>query len=116
VLRVELVVHDVLDGEKLFQKGCFGEVRAVNLIGMLGLQAKEAGRAVRVPDTKWAVAVVVVVEVCRLPAVVELMLDMDGNGAVRLFQASGDLRPPTLLSRSVPTGVRVLAPFRPSVA
>ena len=73
-------------GEKLFQERCFGEIRAVHLISVLGLQAKEARRAVRIPDTKGTVAVVVIVEVRRLPAVVELVLDVYGNGAVRSFK------------------------------
>ena len=60
VLFVKVVFHDVPDSEVLFQERRFGEIVAINLVGMLGFQAQKASCAVLISNTKGAVAVVVV--------------------------------------------------------
>jgi hypothetical protein len=72
----------VPDSEVFLEEAGFCEVRAIHLIGVLCFQLKKPRCAVGVQDAEGAIRIVEVVNVSRLLAVLKLVLDVNGNGAM----------------------------------
>src|SRR5262245_61322654 len=84
MVAIQLALHDILDGEKLFEERGLLEIGAPYAVIVLGFKLERAVAAIWILDGKAAVIAVVEFDVIGL-AVLEFVADVDGYRCGAIF-------------------------------